>query len=184
MDVENCQLSIANRQLSIISCQLYRMKHTISVLVENKFGVLARVASLFSAKGYNIDSLTVGETVDPEISRMTIVVTGDEMILEQIIKQLRRLIDVIKVSDLTQTNFIDRELVLIKVKADQTTRSEILNIVDIFRGKIVDVSPKNYTVEVTGDRGKIEALISMLVPFGIKEIARAGKVAMARGVQP
>ena len=157
------------------------MKHTISVLVENKFGVLARVASLFSAKGYNIDSLTVGETIDPEVSRMTIVVTGDDMILEQIIKQLRRLIDVIKVSDLTQGNFIDRELVLIKVKAEPSTRSEIFNIVDIFRGKIVDVSQKSYTVEVTGDRGKIDALISLLIPFGVKEIARTGKVAMARG---
>ncbi len=159
------------------------MKHTISVLVENKFGVLARVASMFSAKGYNIDSLSVGTTLDPEISRMTIVVTGDAMILEQIIKQLRRLIDVIKVSDLTQTNFIDREMVLIKVNADQSSRSEILNIVDIFRGKIVDVAPKKYTVEITGDRGKIEAMITVLTPFGIKEIARTGKVGMARGIQ-
>jgi acetolactate synthase-1/3 small subunit len=157
------------------------MRHTISVLVENKFGVLARVASLFSAKGYNIESLSVGETIDPEVSRMTIVVTGDDTILEQIIKQLRRLIDVIKVSDLTQGNFIDREMVLIKVRAEQTARSEIINIVDIFRGKIVDVSPKSYTVEVTGDRGKIDAMISLLEPFGIKEVARTGKVAMARG---
>jgi acetolactate synthase-1/3 small subunit len=158
------------------------MRHTISVLVENKFGVLARVASMFSAKGYNIESLSVGETIDPEVSRMTIVVTGDDMILEQIVKQLRRLIDVIKVSDLTQGNFIDRELVLVKVRAEQTARSEIINIVDIFRGKIVDVSPKSYTVEITGDRGKIDALISLLTPFGIKEIARTGKVAMARGM--
>ena len=157
------------------------MKHTISVLVENKFGVLARVASMFSAKGYNIGSLSVGETVDPDVSRMTIVVTGDDTILEQIIKQLRRLIDVIKVSDLTQIGFIDREMVLIKVRAEQTVRSEIINIVNIFRGKIVDVSPKNYTVEVTGDRGKIDAMISLLEPFGIKEVARTGKVAMARG---
>ena len=157
------------------------MRHTISVLVENKFGVLARVASLFSAKGYNIESLSVGETTDPEVSRMTIVVTGDDTILEQIVKQLRRLIDVIKVSDLTQGNFIDREMVLIKVRAEQTARSEIINIVDIFRGKIVDVSPKSYTVEVTGDRGKIDAMISLLEPFGIKEVARTGKVAMARG---
>jgi len=157
------------------------MKHTISVLVENKFGVLARVAGLFSAKGYNIDSLSVGETNDPEVSRMTIVVTGDDMILEQIVKQLRRLIDVIKVSDLTQGSFIDRELVLIKVRAEPAVRSEIINIVDIFRGKIVDVSSKSYTVEVTGDREKIDALISLLTPFGIKEVARTGKVAMARG---
>jgi acetolactate synthase-1/3 small subunit len=157
------------------------MKHTISVLVENKFGVLARVASMFSAKGYNIDSLSVGETIDPEMSRMTIVVTGDDMILEQIVKQLRRLIDVIKVVDLTQGNFIDRELVLIKVNTDPSTRSDILTIVDIFRGNIVDVSPKSYTIEVTGDRDKIDALLSLLTPFGIREIARTGKVAMARG---
>jgi acetolactate synthase-1/3 small subunit len=157
------------------------MKHTISVLVENKFGVLARVASMFSAKGYNIDSLSVGETIDPEMSRMTIVVTGDDMILEQIVKQLRRLIDVIKVVDLTQGNFIDRELVLIKVNTDPSTRSDILTIVDIFRGNIVDVSPKSYTIEVTGDRDKIDALLSLLNPFGIREIARTGKVAMARG---
>ena len=159
------------------------MKHTISVLVENKFGVLARVASLFSAKGYNIESLSVGETTDPDVSRMTIVVPGDEAILEQIIKQLRRLIDVIKVSDLTQKNFVDREMVLIKVKADPALRSEILNVVDIFRGKIVDVSPRNYTIEITGDRGKIDAIITMLTPFGIKDIARTGKVAMLRGLQ-
>lgn len=157
------------------------MKHTITVLVENKYGVLARVASLFSAKGYNIDSLSVGETIDPEVSRMTIVVTGDDMILEQIVKQLRRLIDVIKVIDLTQGMFIDRELVLIKVNADPSTRSDILTIVDIFRGNIVDVSPKSYTIEVTGDRDKIDALLSLLTPFGIREIARTGKVAMSRG---
>jgi acetolactate synthase I/III small subunit len=157
------------------------MKHTISVLVENKFGVLARVASLFSAKGYNIDSLSVGETTDPNVSRMTIVVTGDDMILEQIIKQLRRLIDVIKVSDLTQGNFIDRELVLIKVSADPSTRSDIVTLVDIFRGKIVDVSTKSFTIEVTGGREKVDTLISLLTPFGLKEIARTGKVAMSRG---
>jgi len=157
------------------------MKHTISVLVENKFGVLARVASMFSAKGYNINSLSVGETVDPEVSRMTIVVTGDDMILEQIVKQLRRLIDVIKVVDLMQGNFIDRELVLVKVNADPSTRSDIFTIVDIFRGKIVDVSSKSYTIEVTGEREKIDALLSLLTPFGIREIARTGKVAMTRG---
>ncbi len=159
------------------------MKHTISVLVENKFGVLARVASLFSAKGYNIESLSVGETLDPDVSRMTIVVPGDDAILEQIVKQLRRLIDVIKVSDLTKKNFVDREMVLLKVNADPTLRSEILNIVDIFRGKIVDVSPRNYTIEITGDRGKIDAIVTMLTPFGIKEIAKTGKVAILRGLQ-
>ena len=159
------------------------MRHTISVLVENKFGVLARVASLFSAKGYNIDSLSVGETVDPDISRMTIVVTGDDAVLEQIIKQLRRLIDVIKVSDLTQGHYLERELVLIKVNAEPATRSEILNIVNIFRGKIVDVSPRYYVVEITGDRGKVDAILKLLTPFGVKEIARTGKVAISRGIQ-
>ncbi|GAK59322.1 acetolactate synthase, small subunit [Candidatus Vecturithrix granuli] len=159
------------------------MRHTISVLVENKFGVLARVASLFSAKGYNIDSLSVGETVDPDVSRMTIVVTGDDTVLEQIIKQLRRLIDVIKVSDLTQGHYLERELVLIKVNAEPATRSEILNIVNIFRGKIVDVSPKYYVVEITGDRGKVDAILKLLTPFGVKEIARTGKVAISRGIQ-
>ncbi len=159
------------------------MRHTISVLVENKFGVLARVAGLFSAKGYNIESLSVGETTDPEVSRMTIIVSGDEMIVEQIIKQLRRLIDIIKVSDLTDRTYIEREMVLLKVNAEPTTRSELLNIVDIFRGKIVDVSLKEFTVELTGEEGKINAFITMLTPFGIKEIARTGKVAMLRGLQ-
>ncbi len=160
------------------------MKHTISVLVENKFGVLARVAGLFSAKGYNIESLSVGETTDPEVSRMTIIVSGDEMIVEQIIKQLRRLIDIIKVSDFTDRTYIEREMVLLKVNAEPAARSELLNIVDIFRGKIVDVSPKEFTVELTGEEGKINAFITMLAPFGIKEIARTGKVAMLRGLQP
>jgi acetolactate synthase I/III small subunit len=157
------------------------MRHTISVLVENKFGVLARVASLFSAKGYNIESLSVGETNDPEVSRMTIVVTGEDTVIEQIIKQLRRLIDVIKVSDLTERGLIDRELVLVKVRTEQAARSEIISIADIFRGTIVDASPKSLTIEVTGEREKIDALISLLTPFGIKEMARTGKVAMARG---
>lgn len=157
------------------------MRHTISVLVENKFGVLARVASLFSAKGYNIESLSVGETNDPEVSRMTIVVSGEDAVIEQIIKQLRRLIDIIKVSDLSERSFIDRELVLVKVRAEQDTRAEIINIADIFRGKVVDVAPKSMTVEVTGDREKIDALLGLLSPYGVKEMARTGKVAMARG---
>ena len=160
------------------------MKHTISVFVENKFGVLSRVSSLFSAKGYNIESLSVGETTDPEVSRMTLIVSGDDMIVEQIIKQLRRLIDVIKVSDFTDRAFIEREMVLLNVNAEPSSRSELLNIVDIFRGKIVDVSLKEFTVELTGEEGKIDALITMLTPFGIKEIARTGKVAMLRGLQP
>ncbi|MEW5800924.1 MAG: acetolactate synthase small subunit [bacterium] len=159
------------------------MQHTISVFVENKFGVLARIASLFSARGFNIDSLSVGETTDPSISRMTILSHGDDQIIEQVIKQLRRLVDVIKVSDLTQTDHVEREMVLIKVDAPQSHRAEILRISDIFRGKIIDVNPKTMTMEVTGDEGKINAVIDLLRPIGIKEIARTGKVAMSRGKQ-
>lgn len=157
------------------------MRHTISVLVENKFGVLARIASLFSARGFNIDSLAVGETEDPNVSRMTIVVRGDERILEQIEKQLNKLIDVIKVTDFVQTEHLERDLALIKVKADKSDRSEILQIADIFRAKIVDVSPGSVIIEMTGDEEKILALVNMLKPFGVKEMVRTGIVAMARG---
>lgn len=159
------------------------MKHTISVLVENKFGVLARIATLFAARGFNIDSLAVGETENPEISRMTIVVRGDDRILEQVEKQLNKLIDVIKVSDFLETPHVERDLALIKVKVDKTTRSELLQIVDIFRANIVDVSNDSVIVEVTGDEEKIEALIKLLRPFGIKEMVRTGTVAIARGKQ-
>lgn len=157
------------------------MRHTISVLVENKFGVLARIAGLFSARGFNIESLSVGETIDPTISRMTLVTSGDDQIIEQVIKQLRRLIDVIKVSDLSDAEYVEREMVLLKVSAESHNRPEILRICDIFRGKIVDVSPKTLTLEVTGVQDKILALISLLKPFGIIEVARTGKVAMTRG---
>ncbi|MGA1843198.1 MAG: acetolactate synthase small subunit [bacterium] len=157
------------------------MRHTITVMVENKFGVLARIAGLFSARGFNIDSLSVGETIDPTISRMTLVTSGDDQIIEQVIKQLRRLIDVIKVSDLSDAEYVEREMVLLKVFADSQNRAEILRICDIFRGKIVDVSPKSLTLEVTGVLDKIEALIGLLKSFGIIEIARTGKVAMTRG---
>ncbi len=157
------------------------MKHTLSVLVENEFGVLSRVASLFSARGFNIESLCVAETLDPSLSLMTIVTHGDEMIMEQITKQLNKLINVIKVTDLTSKKFVDRELVLIKMKATRTNRAEILRISDIFRGKVVDVSHKTLTIEVTGDEGKIAAMIELLKPLGIKEIARTGKIAMLRG---
>jgi acetolactate synthase-1/3 small subunit len=160
------------------------MKRTISVLVENKFGVLARVASLFSGRGYNIESLCVAETIDPTISRMTIVTSGDPQVIEQIIKQLRKLIDVIKVVDLTEFDYIERELVLIKVKATGAERAEILRIVEIFRGKVIDVTPETYTLEITGDEEKIKAIIELLKPFGIKEIVRTGKVAITRGAQP
>ncbi|OGL41307.1 MAG: acetolactate synthase small subunit [Candidatus Schekmanbacteria bacterium RIFCSPHIGHO2_02_FULL_38_11] len=159
------------------------MRHTISILVENKFGVLARVSGLFSSRGFNIESLSVGETADPSVSRMTIVTKGDDQIIEQVIKQLRRLIDVIKVTDLSEESYVERELVLIKVNADSKSRTEMMEIVDIFRGKIIDVSPKSYVIEVTGDNEKIDAIIGLLKPIGIKEIARTGSVAMSRGVK-
>ncbi|RMF93875.1 MAG: acetolactate synthase small subunit [Candidatus Schekmanbacteria bacterium] len=157
------------------------MKHIISVLVENKFGVLARVAGLFSARGFNIKSLSVGETIDPTVSRMTIISAGDDQIIEQVIKQLRRLVDVIKVTDLTGEDYVDREMVLIKVNAEPKVRSELMQIIDIFRTKIIDVAPRSFIVEATGDNDKINALIDLLRPFGIKEIARTGCVAMSRG---
>jgi acetolactate synthase-1/3 small subunit len=157
------------------------MKRTISVLVENKFGVLARVAGLFSGRGYNIDSLNVAETEDATVSRMTIVARGDERILEQITKQLNRLVDVIKVSDLTSEDHVERELVMIKVSAQAKNRSEIIQIADIFRANIVDVNPETLVIAVTGDEDKITAMINMLRPYGIKEIARSGKLAITRG---
>ncbi|HGE70903.1 TPA: acetolactate synthase small subunit [Candidatus Poribacteria bacterium] len=157
------------------------MRHTISVLVENKFGVLARVAGLFSGRGYNIDSLNVGETEDPSISRMTIVARGDDRVLEQIMKQLNKLIDVIKVTDFTSEEHIERELVLIKVSANAKTRSEIIQLADIFRSSIVDVSHESLVISATGDESKINALIEMLKSYGIREIARSGKVAISRG---
>ena len=156
------------------------MKHTISVLVENHFGVLAHVAGLFSARGFNIDSLAVGETHDTTVSRMTIVVHGDDRIVEQIIKQLNKLIDVIKVEDLTADEMIDRELVLIKVNADTKTRGEVMQIVNTFRGKIVDVNPQTITIEVTGGESKIDAMVELLTPIGIRETVRTGLIALAR----
>ena len=156
-------------------------KHTLSVLVENKSGVLARISGLFSARGFNIDSLAVGETEDPTVSRMTIVVKGDENILEQVEKQLNKLVDVIKVSDYMESAHLERDLALIKVTADKHNRSELLQVVDIFRAKIVDVAPDSLIVEATGDEHKILALLGMLEPFGIKEMCRTGIVAMARG---
>ncbi|MBI2218306.1 MAG: acetolactate synthase small subunit [Candidatus Rokubacteria bacterium] len=156
-------------------------KHTISILVENRFGVLSRVAGLFSARGYNIESLSVGETLDPTVSRMTIVVRGDEFVIEQVMKQLHKLIDVIKVSDLTDDDHVERELVLVRVNAEAQHRAEILRIADIFRAKVVDVTPIGYTLESTGDEGKIAALLELLRPVGIQEVVRTGKVAIARG---
>ncbi len=159
------------------------MKHTISLLVENKFGVLARISSLFSARGYNIDSLSVGITEDPNVSRMTIVVMGDERVLEQVNKQLNKLIDIIKVTDYLDTPHLERDLVLVKVTADKENRGEIIQICDVFRAKIVDVGVDTLVIEMTGENEKIDALLNMLRPFGIKETCRTGIVAMARGKQ-
>lgn len=159
------------------------MRHTISVLVENKFGVLSRIAGLFSGRGFNIESLSVAESLDPNVSRMTIVTRGDDRVLEQVTKQLNKLVDVIKVIDHSEEKFVDRELALIKVNAEPQLRDEILRITEIFRGKVVDVSPKTYTVEVTGDEEKVDAFIEMLKPLGIKEIARTGRIAMSRGAK-
>ena len=156
------------------------MRHTISVLVENKFGVLSRISGLFSGRGYNIESLSVGETVDPRISTMTIVTTGDDQIIEQITKQLNKLIDVIKVTDMTELEHVEREMVLVKVSPRQEDKSEVLSIAEIFRGRIVDSSQKTYTIEITGEEKKIEAFIELMKPMGIKEFVRTGKVAIAR----
>lgn len=157
------------------------MKHTLAILVENKAGVLSRVAALFSRRGYNIDSLAVGVTEDPDISRITIVVHGDDHVVEQVTKQLNKLIDVIKVSDIGGDESVERELALIKVSADVDTRAEIIQIANIFRGRIVDVAPKSMTVEITGDEGKIQAIEKLLRQFGIKELVRTGKIAIVRG---
>ncbi|HAW60670.1 MAG TPA: acetolactate synthase small subunit [Actinobacteria bacterium] len=157
------------------------MKHILSVLVENKPGVLARVASLFRRRGFNIDSLAVGPTEDPTISRMTIVVDVAEHPLEQVEKQLHKLINVLKISDLDPKESVERELVLIKVDATAKERPEIIEIVDIFRAKIVDVSQKTVTVEVTGTGDKIKAMEDLLRPYSIRELVRTGKVALGRG---
>src|SRR3989337_422164 len=157
------------------------MRHTISVLVENEFGVLSRVAGLFSGRGFNIESLTVAETLDPTVSRMTIVTSGNDQIVEQILKQLNKLVSVIKVVNLTGTETVDRELVLIKVNAEAETKPEVLRLVDIFRAKIVDAAPRGYTTEMTGDEEKITALVQLLKPIGIREVVRTGRVATARG---
>ncbi|WP_334109562.1 acetolactate synthase small subunit [Thermodesulfitimonas autotrophica] len=159
------------------------MRHTLAVLVENNPGVLARVAGLFSRRGFNIESLAVGETENPAISRMTIVVAGDDRVLEQVTKQLRKLVEVIKVQDVTRMEYVDRELALIKVNAEPSKRAEIIQIVEIFRAHIVDIGRKTLVVEVTGDEGKINALVNALKPFGIREMVRTGKVAMLRGTK-
>ncbi|HIK58481.1 MAG TPA: acetolactate synthase small subunit [Nitrospinaceae bacterium] len=157
------------------------MQHTISVSMNNRFGVLSRVSGLFSSRGFNIESLNVAETLDPNTSHMTIVTTGDNAKIEQITKQLNKLVDVIKVVDLTEEKFVDRELVLIKMNAEVRGREEILRIVDLFRAKVVDVSTNTYTIEITGDEGKLAGFLDLLTPFGIKEIVRSGRIAIGRG---
>src|SRR5947199_2589271 len=156
------------------------MRHTISVLVENKFGVLTRIAGLFSGRGYNIDTLNVAPTQDPDTSRMTIVTRGDDATLEQIVKQLNKLVNVLKVHDFREGEFVDRELVLLKVAVDSKTRSEVMQITDIFRAKIVDVQPKSMTIELTGNESKIGKFLDLMKTFGISDLTRTGKVAMPR----
>jgi acetolactate synthase-1/3 small subunit len=156
------------------------MRHTISVLVENKFGVLTRVAGLFSGRGYNIDSLNVAPTHDATTSRMTIVTHGDEATVEQIVKQLNKLPNVLKVQDFSEGEYVDRELVLVKVGVDSKSRAEVMQITDIFRAKIVDVQPKSLTIEITGADNKIVKFLDLMHSFGVQEITRTGKAAMPR----
>ena len=155
-------------------------KHVLSILVENQPGVLSRISGLFGGRGYNIDSLCVAETTEPHVSRVTIVTTGSKQIIEQIIKQLHKLINVIKVIELTGTEFVQREMAIIKVNAKPEHRAEILRIVDIFRAKIIDVGLEHYIIEITGDKDKLSAILSLLKPSGIKEIAKTGIIALSR----
>lgn len=159
------------------------MDHTISVLVENEFGVLARVVGLFSGRGFNIESLSVASTLDPSLSRITLVTSGDDQIVEQITKQLNKLVCVIKVIDFQDSTSVEREMALIKVAIDERTRAEVLNIVNIFRAKVIDVDLRSYIIEITGAEEKIGAFLNLLRPLGIKEIVRTGRVAMHRGAQ-
>lgn len=159
------------------------MRHTISLLVDNESGVLSRIAGLFSARGFNIESLCVAESLEPDTSRITLVTRGDPNIIEQVTKRFNNMVNVIKVSNLTGDTRVEREMILVRVEANKETRAEILRIVDIFRAKVVDVSQKNYMLELTGDIDKISAFIDLLRPLGIKEIARTGTVAMTREVQ-
>lgn len=159
------------------------MRYTIAVIVENKSGVLTRIAGLFSRRSFNIDSLSVGATDNPEYSRMTLTVEGNKDVLEQVIKQLSKLINVIRVSELDPAESVERELAVIKVNADKDRRGEITQIVDIFRAKIIDVSARSMIIEVTGDEKKVDAIVQMLRQYGIKELARTGKVSMIRGMK-
>ncbi len=156
------------------------MKHTLSVLVEDEAGVLTRIAGLFARRGFNIESLAVGPAEQPGISRITMVVPGDDHVIDQLTKQLYKLINVLKVQDITETPSVERELMLLKVNADVSTRSEVVGLAQIFRARVVDVSEKSLTLEVVGDPGKMVAIEKVLTPFGIQEIARTGKIALTR----
>ncbi len=156
------------------------MKHTISVLVENKFGVLARVAGMFSGRGFNIHSLNVAPTHDRSLSRITVVAIGDDPVLDQIIKQLQKLINVIRVIDFKRGQAVERELLLIKLAADSESRSEIIQVCDIFRGKIINVNQESLILEITGDEGKVRAFLDMIEKFEVLELSRTGKLALAR----
>jgi acetolactate synthase-1/3 small subunit len=159
------------------------MRHVISAMVENKAGVLAHVAGLFSSRGFNIDSLTVGRTENPGISRMTIVVEGDETVLEQVRKQLGKIIDVLKVSDFSGRDIVQRDLALVKLNAPPQKRPEIVSLIEIFRGKVVDISSTDMVVELSGPEAKMDAFVEMARPYGIRELVRTGIVALARGEQ-
>ena len=156
------------------------MRHTISVVVQNRFGVLTRIAGLFSGRGFNIDTLNVGPTQNDKISRMTLVVVGNDQVLEQVVKQLNKLVDVLEVHDFKDGDVIDRELILLKVKASSTTRPEVMQICDIFRAKIVDVQAASLSIEVTGDESKIDKFLQLMKPFGILELSRTGRIALPR----
>ena len=156
------------------------MRHTISVLVENKFGVLTRIAGMFSGRGFNIDTLNVGPTLDPSTSRMTIVVRGDDTVLEQVTKQLNKLVDVIDIQDFQDDEFVDRELLLLRVNVTSKTRADVMQICDIFRAKIIDVQHKNVSIEITGNESKIGKFLMLMEPFGIIDLTRTGKVALSR----
>lgn len=159
------------------------MRHAISVYVDNQAGVLSRVVGLFSGRGFNIESLSVAPTLDPAKSMMVITTTGNEQVLEQIKKQLNKLINVIKVVDCTDRDYVEREMILVKIKAEKETRAEVLRIADIFRAKVVDVSPKSYTLSLTGDKSKLEGFVEILTPIGIIDFVRTGTVVMEREMQ-
>src|SRR5205823_10431356 len=178
--MRDCRAPDGRSQSQTLPTRGVGMEHIISVLVENKFGVLSRIANLFSGRGYNIETLSVAPTLDASMSMMTIVTSGDDRIIEQIVKQLNKLIDVIKVVDLNESEFVEREMALIKVHTRQEDRAEALRIADVFRAKVVDSTPTTYTIEVTGDVNKVEAAINLLQPLGIKALVRTGRVAIAR----